>query len=116
MILPTEELTKWKTLIKVAEAYQKKRGNFASGAGMSDGRWDVNIRALDGDFNSLTELGPEAVAECDGEDGGDGERHPELGHDDHFLRHVGAIERAVQVLRAGLHRPQEHEDEQQALP
>ena len=61
MILPTEELTKWKTLIKVAEAYQKKRGNFASGAGMSDGRWDVNIRALDGDFNSLTELGPEAV-------------------------------------------------------
>jgi len=59
--MPVKELTKWKALIKVAEAYQKKKGNFASGAGTSDGRWDINIKALDGDFNSLSELGPEAV-------------------------------------------------------
>jgi len=59
--LPRAELTKWKALIKVAEAYQKKKGNFISGANTADGRWDINIKALDGDFNSQQELGPEAV-------------------------------------------------------
>lgn len=59
--LSKADLTKWKSLIKVAEAYQKKKGNFVAGSQATDGRWDVNIKALDGDFNSRAELGSEAV-------------------------------------------------------
>ena len=59
--MPVSELTEWKALLKVAESYQKKKGNFASASGTQDGRWDINIKALDGDFNSAEELGTGAV-------------------------------------------------------
>jgi len=59
--MPEKELTKWKALINLALSYQKKKGNFPSGTGQSEGRWDVNVKALDGDFNSKMELGEEAV-------------------------------------------------------
>ena len=56
-----KEVNKWKSLLRVAEKYQKKRGNFAAAANTNEGRWDVNVKALDGDFNSKAELGDEAV-------------------------------------------------------
>ncbi len=56
-----EQLCKWKTLIVVAQNYQKKHGNFISTPNTKDGRWDLNIKALDGDFNSHYELGDEAI-------------------------------------------------------
>ena len=59
--LSSEELNRWKAKLAVALEYQKKKGNFASGANTNLGRWDVNIRAIDGDFNSLEELGDEAI-------------------------------------------------------
>lgn len=59
--IPKADLVKWKTMIRLAENYQKKKGNFPSGTGLTEGRWDVNIKALDGDFNSYMELGPEAI-------------------------------------------------------
>lgn len=60
-VLEEKELTRWKALLCVAQAYQKKNGNAVTGANVTEGRWDTNIRALDGDFNSRLELGEEAV-------------------------------------------------------
>ena len=55
-VIELEELTRWKANLCVAQAYQKKRGNAITGTNVTEGRWDTNIRALDGDFNSRTEL------------------------------------------------------------
>lgn len=56
-----DELIVWKARILVALDYQKKLGNQPTASGTREGRWDVNIKALDGDFNSRTELGEEAI-------------------------------------------------------
>lgn len=60
-VLSAEDLCKWKALIVLAREYQKKHGNFISGTNSREGRWDTNIKAMDGDFNSLSELGDEAI-------------------------------------------------------
>lgn len=59
--LSDADLCKWKTRIVVAKNYQKKHGNFIAGTNTQDGRWDMNVKALDGDFNSRAELGEEAI-------------------------------------------------------
>lgn len=59
--LPIEQLTQWKARIAVAVEYQKKHGNVPTGSSTQLGRWDVNVRAIDGDFNSREELGEEAI-------------------------------------------------------
>lgn len=59
--LTKEDLCRWKALLCVAQDYQKKHGNFVSGTNSKDGRWDINIKAMDGDFNSRQELGDEAI-------------------------------------------------------
>lgn len=49
-----EELTRWLGRIELAKRYQDKHGN-------TDGRWDRNVKASAGDFNSAQELGDEAI-------------------------------------------------------
>jgi hypothetical protein len=59
--LTKEDLIKWKAFIVAAQYYQKKHGNMISGTNSKEGRWDINVKALDGDFNSREDLGDEAV-------------------------------------------------------
>lgn len=56
-----EQLVRWKALLLVAKRYQDKLGNQSTYSGQQDGRWDVNVKASAGDFNSRQELGEEAI-------------------------------------------------------
>jgi hypothetical protein len=49
-----EELELWRNRVELAKRYMDKHGN-------TDDRWNVNIKAMAGDFNSKAELGDEAI-------------------------------------------------------
>lgn len=52
--LPEKELVAWKARISIAKMYLKRYGNAKTATNIEDGRWDANIKALDGDFGTLT--------------------------------------------------------------
>lgn len=54
-----DELRMWNGRVELARRYQDQHGNISEASGGR--RWDNNRRALAGDFNSLAELGPEAI-------------------------------------------------------
>ena len=55
-----EQVVRWQGRILAAERYQREHGNCSQPSGTGR-RWDSNIQALAGDFNSREEIGAEAV-------------------------------------------------------
>ena len=53
------EIRRWDGRIELAKRYQDQHGNISEPGGGR--RWDNNRKALAGDFNSLSELGAEAI-------------------------------------------------------
>lgn len=49
-----EQLKQWQGRVLLACRYQEKHGD-------TDGRWSKNVKAMAGDFNSVAELGEEAI-------------------------------------------------------
>lgn len=56
----TPDVKQWKGRVELARKFQDELGN-TSGGSTAGGRWDRNIRAMAGDFNSKNELGEEAI-------------------------------------------------------
>jgi hypothetical protein len=53
-LTPKEQVRIWRARVELAKRYQDKHGN-------TDKRWDKNVKALAGDFNSEAEIGVGAV-------------------------------------------------------
>jgi len=63
---PTEDQKLWIGRLRLAQRYQDEQGNQTAtsdtGAGsVTSGRWDRYRKAYAGDFNSVAELGEEAI-------------------------------------------------------
>ncbi len=53
-LVPDELMERWQGRIELAQRYQDQHGN-------TSGRWSTNVKAMGGDFNSVAELGAEAI-------------------------------------------------------
>lgn len=59
MSLTEQEVREWRGRIQIARLYQSKHGDTALRGGK--GRWSTYVKALAGDFDSISDLGEEAI-------------------------------------------------------